>query len=204
MGENAVIGATGLTIIDKTWPRQVTALNVTCRTTDANFGDTVSMYALFSDQGYGEGVIGALQQDAPTGATGITVSSLLANSLYPGEYLYLASNSLGEIMSIDPSTNTIYCQIPTQTLYPAGTPISWRRYFIGPDFVLRQPILIYSDKAKLEELVFDLVSLSELNTQELVWLKHCIISFSIYIKFFCKKNYLKLSNNFLNVALSEL
>jgi hypothetical protein len=131
-----VIGATGLTIIDKTWPRQVTALNVTCRTTDANFGDTVSMYALFSDQGYGEGVIGALQQDAPTGSTGIAVSSLLANSLYPGEYLYLASNSLGEIMSIDPSTNTIYCQIPTQTLYPAGTPISWRRYFIGPDFVL--------------------------------------------------------------------
>lgn len=131
-------GGGAVTTTDFSWPIPISAMQISLITTADNQGDSIQLWGLQANEGYGEGVVGSITADIVAGATGIPVQSTLVPNVYTGDYLYLNDgtnyDTLGIIVAIDSVNNILYVQTPTVHAFAAATPtlIILYRYIIDP------------------------------------------------------------------------
>ena len=129
------------TTVDYTWDWPISVLDLQVRPLENNEGDYIKLEVLPPDNGFGEGVIGALSATAPTGATGITVPQSIIDILTVSDHISLKEGAkeedLGPVISIDNINNIVYFKNPTATQFSATPPtfVKMKRYVID-DFIL--------------------------------------------------------------------
>ena len=138
-----VPGTTGPsdTITDFVWDNDISVLNIQINSMDENMDDSVHVYVVPQNVGYGEGLIGAISATAPTGATGILVGQTILDNVLTGDYLSLKEGGkeqdLGNILSVNKVTGMVYFKNPLETQFAVTSPtlVAFRRY-IMEDFTL--------------------------------------------------------------------
>lgn len=136
-GETGGVSGPSSTVTQISWLYDVNVFNIQYRSTDENVGDKVSMYVETKDQGLGVGVIGVIQQDAPTGATGIYVNQTIIDNVLGADYISLTdgtnSTEYMQIINIDRINRILYFNSGTNVQYSASTPtfIKFRRYVLN-------------------------------------------------------------------------
>lgn len=134
----------GVSNTDTIFDLPTSILEIQFITRDENLGDSVKLYVFRKNTGYGEGVIGTITANVSAGATGIHVSSTIANAVLTGDYISLKEGSkeedLGLIKSIDKVNNILYMKTPTATSFSATSPtlVKHKRYVLY-DFPLGPP-----------------------------------------------------------------
>ena len=128
------------TINNFTFDNPISLLNIKIRTKDENEGDSISLYLLVPDVGYGEGVIGVLSATAETGAQSITVPLSIINNVYVADHISLkyggTEEDLLNIISIDKANQKIYFKTTTSSTFPAGSTLVKLKRYAMRNFVL--------------------------------------------------------------------
>lgn len=111
-GATGGISGPSRTATQITWDHDVSVFNVQYRSRDQNERDQLDMFVETADAGYGVGVIGIIQANAPTGATGISVSSVVASNVLVADYIALDDGSKStdylQVCDVDKNNNILY------------------------------------------------------------------------------------------------
>lgn len=130
-----ITGTTGTTFNDFTWDHGINVMCVQIRTEDENRGDVVKMYVMAPN----DGILGYAAQSGVTGETGVYVSSLIANNIYPGEEIILEEGAvkqyLGGILSIDKTNNILYFKNGVTNSFSTSAFVKHRRNVLDPFYL---------------------------------------------------------------------
>jgi len=135
-GASGGISGPSSTIKQLSWKHDVTVFNIQYRSRDENVRDEVSMYVETKDQGFGLGVIGTIQQDSPTGSTGINVAQTIIDNVLAADYIQLTDGTNTtdyiQILSVDRPNRMLIFSESIPFSFAAATPtfIKFRRYVL--------------------------------------------------------------------------
>ncbi len=106
---------------DISYPYNIGVYSATFFSTEVNIGDSFELIA------YPDTPAGTISSDIEAGSTQLIISS--ASTLNPGFYVSISdgknSDNLGEIVSIDKTTNTITFSKPCTNLYSLGSVVTF-------------------------------------------------------------------------------
>ena len=131
-------------VLNIMWDNPISALKMYLGVEEHNRFDEVDLLVMPPNSGGGTGVIGNLTATAPTGATGLHVSSTVTNNVMTADYISLVlggeETCMGNILSIDKVNNIIYMKKPAPKSFPFTSPtlVKLRKY-IAREYALGPP-----------------------------------------------------------------
>jgi len=122
------------TVTQITWAHDVSVFNVQYRSREENERDQAHLYVETKDAGFGVGVIGTITADAPTGATGITVSQTIIDNILAADWIALTdginTTDYIQICSVKKEPRMLELTAPMPYFFSAASPtfVKFRRY----------------------------------------------------------------------------